>query len=987
MNQATSFVAQGWLLHPCEANLSSHRHADDFSDVWSLAIEGSGTGVWDRNIVTGEIRYSRGWHAILGYEDATLSNAIEDSYTRVHPDDLDYVKATIEAHFQQRTAIYEVEHRLRCKDGRYKWVLSRGKVVSRDEAGRPLRMVGTTTDISNIRDLTEKLKRERKRARETSLQLAGLAKELSQRTAGLAAAHRLARVGSWRWDPKSACLWLSPETWWILGRTPTAEPVTYAQIRAMYHPDDYARSIKRLDNALRRKTPITLEYRFIHADGSIRDALTHAEPIIDADGEIVQVRGTTQDISPYRRIEAALRESEDHYRHMVDLHPQIPWTAGPDGGILEVGPQWLAMTGMTREDAMPFGWTKAVHPDDLPSVLPVWRDCLESGRPLDVEYRLRLAAGGYGWVRARAAARRGNDGQIIRWYGTLEDVTDRHLAEAARRASEALAFRVLEATGDAVIVCDRTGIVTFANTKAAAMLGAGLGLVGKPAGTLFAEPHGQRLRHVIARAVTTGEGAHFELFWPPAELWLEANLYVGSDDVSLFLRDISEKRLARQKLRYAATHDFMTGAANRATLFSRLEARLMRQTPGDLTALLCLDLDYFKEVNDVHGHPVGDGLLKQVTGRLHACLRNQDLLARCGGDEFVVMQTGIANPTDAEVLAERIIAAMRAPFEVDGLSLAGSLSIGIAVSTLDEIDSDTLYGRADRALYEAKTKARGSYRMFRPEMQAAFDAVRSLRADIAAGLMREEFSLAFQPIIQLSNGRVAGVEALLHWQHPERGLIPPDEFIPLAEESGQIASLGAWVLNRACAAARDWPEDVKVSVNVSPRQFELGDVPGVVCEALSASGLPARRLKLEVTESVLLSQNASSVRVLQKLRDLGVTLVLDDFGTGYSSLSYLDTFKFDFLKVDKSFMARVREAGDRQPILEAIMGMARALNLPVTAEGIETGIQLDYVHGLGCDFAQGRLFSYPLAADALPSYLARMAGIADAATRMDRASW
>lgn len=942
----------------------------DFSDILGAAIEASGTGVWDRNVISGEIRYSANWHAILGYDDAPPANRIEESYARVHPDDLPSVMAVMQEHFDGKTSIYEAEHRLRCKDGSYKWVLSRGRVIRRDVAGRAMRMVGTTTDVTATRGLAEQLKILHARACETSEQMVALADALAQRTEELAAAHRLARVGNWRWDLAARWVWFSPEAWWLMGRMPNTEHVSYEQMRAMFHPDDYDRAMEAFYAAVQCKAPVTLEYRMVHADGSVRDVLTHAEPILRTDGEVTHIRGTSQDITPYRRIEAALRESEDHYRHMVDLNPQIPWTAAPDGGILEIGPKWLAMTSMSREETLPFGWIVAVHPEDQAAILAIWRERLATGLPLDFEYRIRLADGGYGWVRARAAARKDQTGRIVRWYGTLEDVTDRHMAEVARRASEALAFRVLEATSDAVVVCDRHGRVTFTNSRAASMLAGGRNLTGQEVGTLFPGAPGRSLQAAVSRAISTGESAQFELYWAPADLWLAANLFVGSGDVSLFLRDVSEQLHAQQKLRYAATHDFMTGAANRASLFAQLSAHLIRQAPGNLVALLCLDLDYFKDVNDAYGHPVGDALLRQMAGRLRSCLRSQDMLSRCGGDEFVIMQVGVKGPRDAVALAEKILEAMQLPFEVEGVLLAGSLSIGIAISTPGLTDGDALYGQADRALYDAKTKTRGQFRLFGPEMQTAFDTVRHLRSDISAGLARGEFSLAFQPIVRLADRRIISVEALLRWRHGERGWIPPSDFIPIAEESGQIAALGAWVLHQACATARDWPEEVTVSVNVSPRQFELSDLRGVVQHALSISGLPASRLKLEMTETILLTHSAANVRTLQELRKLGAALVLDDFGSGYSSLAYLDTFTFDFLKIDKSFISRIRHADDRQPIFEAIVGMAAALGVPVTAEGIETPLQLSYISRLGCEFAQGYLFSPPMEAEALCALLA-----------------
>ncbi len=835
------------------------------------------------------------------------------------------------------------------------WCLARFHPVGRDEAGRALRLAGITVDLGALPGLAAGAAGSAETDR-----LATLAAELARRTEELVSAHRLARVGAWRWDLTRHIVWLSAETMWLLGIEGAAAEMDYDQLRRMIHPDDYQYAMACFREAVDTATPVTLEYRTILPDGAVHAVLTHAEPVIGADGRIAQLRGTTQDVTPFRRVEAALRESEDHYRHMVELHPQIPWTAGPDGGILEVGPQWLAITGMTRQETMPFGWTSAVHPDDLAPTLAAWGDSLASGDPVDVEFRIRAAGGAYAWVRARAAARRDEAGQILRWYGTLEDITDRRAAEAARNASEALALRVLEASGDAVIVFDAAGAVTFSNARLAPLLGLDAPPKGIATDGLFAAAHCRELCAALNRAMETGAGAHFERFWPPTDRWLEATIAAEGSDISLFLRDVSEKRLVQQQLRYAASFDYMTGAANRATLFARLADQLQHQAPGNLTALLCLDLDYFKEINDQHGHPTGDAVLRQLVTRLRLCLRSHDLLARCGGDEFVIMQTGVSAPPDALALADRILAALRQPFEVDGISLPAGASIGVAVALPGQTDADALYRQADRALYVAKSRARGTYRLFHPDMLQADEASRRLRAELAGALGRGEFRLDFQPIVHLATRRIVGVEALVRWHHPVRGLIQPAEFIPLAEESGQIAALGAWVLHRACAAASAWPGDVKISVNVSPRQFEIGDIRTTVTEALEATGLPANRLKLEITESVLLSQNAASARLLQNLRERGVMLVLDDFGTGYSSLSYLDTFKVDVVKIDKSFLSRIRAPGDRQPIFEAIMGMTAALNLPVTAEGVETAVQLDYVTSLGCDWAQGYFFSRPV---------------------------
>ena len=786
---------------------------DDFSDIWLEALQGSVTGIWDRNVVTGEIRYSSSWFSILGFEDMPPSNQIEESYGRVHPDDLDYVKAQIQAHFEQKTPIYEVKHRLRHKDGRYVWVLSRGKVINRDANGCPLRMAGTTTDIS------------------------------------------------------------------------------------------------------------------------------------------------------------ALKESEDNYRHMVELHPQIPWVAASDGGVLDVGPQWSVLTGVPQKEAAPDGWIESVHPQDRAGIEHAWKHCLGTGDRLDAEYRLRRHDGSYAWIRARAAARRNPGGQIIRWYGTLEDVSDRYAAEEARRSSDALASRILEMTGDAVIVCNRNGKITFFNSKATAVLGQNTTQIGDCIRNLFTEIHGVEIRDAIDRAIGAGKAAHFEYFWPLADMWLDVRLYVGVDDISLFLRNISEQHIAQKELLHAASHDLMTGAINRSTLFARLHEALTRQTPENMVALHCLDVDYFKGINDKYGHPVGDKLLKQIVSRLLSHLRRNDLLARSGGDEFLIMQTAIRTSADAIQLAERLNAAMQATFNVDGISIKASLSIGIAISNLSSTNGDSLYQQADHALYEVKKQSRGAYRVFHSEMQSVLDKTSHLHMDFISAFAGDEFFLEFQPIIQLSNRCVVGAEALIRWNHPQRGLISPTEFIPVAEESGLITRLGTWVLHRACEAAHQWPETVKVSVNVSPRQFELDDVYRMVSSVLLTSGLPANRLKLEITESVLLSQNSPNLQTLQDLRDLGITIVLDDFGTGYASLSYLDMFKFDFIKIDKSFVSRICDPEDRHHVFEAVMGMAKALETPVTAEGIETSAQLKYVQSLGCDFVQGFYFAKPMKSDQLLKFM------------------
>lgn len=423
----------------------------DFSDIWLTALDGGSVGLWDRDIAAGTVRYSRSWNKIIGLDDQGSRFRIEDSYARIHPNDIEAVKAAMQDHFIQKTEFYESEYRIRCQSGAYKWVLSRGKVIEWDEAGRGVRMVGTTIDITASHEINEKLQIQELKTLADAERLTALAKKLAERSEELAAAHRIARVGSWRWDIPGRCLWFSPEVWKISGHEPQDRLVNYSQIRSMFHPDDYEKAMAGFSRAVRDRAHICQEYRIIHSDGSIHNMLTHAEALVGPDGLVNCLHGTTQDISSFRLIEQALAESEDHYRHMVNLHPQITWLADALGNVTEVGPRWLRLTGMTHEETIPHGWSRAVHDEDRPRVLETWQRSLTSGEAMDMEYRVRLKNGCYGWFRARAAARLGSRGEIVRWYGTLEDVTDRRVAEERRRASEALALQVLRTTGDGVI--------------------------------------------------------------------------------------------------------------------------------------------------------------------------------------------------------------------------------------------------------------------------------------------------------------------------------------------------------------------------------------------------------------------------------------------------------------------------------------------------------------------------------------------------------
>ena len=421
--------------------------------------------------------------------------------------------------------------------------------------------------------------------------------------------------------------------------------------------------------------------------------------------------------------------------------------------------------------------------------------------------------------------------------------------------------------------------------------------------------------------------------------------------------DITERQSAEERIGHMARHDALTDLPNRVLMRERLEHELKRVKRGESLAVLCLDLDHFKSVNDTLGHPIGDELLKLVADRLRGCTREPDTIARLGGDEFAIIMTKMQKENDPATLARRIRESIIKPYQIEGHQIITDISIGISLSPDDGTEPDELLKNADMALYGAKADGRGTYRFFELEMDARMKARRDLEMDLRKALGNGEFELYYQPLVNLQTNEISAFEALLRWQHPVRGMISPADFIPLAEETGLIVPLGEWVLNTACEEAVNWPSHVKVAVNLSPAQLTNRNLVSVVKKALADSGMDARRLQLEITETVLLQNTFATLARLHELRKLGAQIALDDFGTGYSSLSYLRSFPFDKIKIDQSFIQDMSNGAEPLAIVNAVAGLAKCLNMISTAEGVETQQQMDTVQSMGCTEMQGYLFS------------------------------
>ncbi len=517
-----------------------------------------------------------------------------------------------------------------------------------------------------------------------------------------------------------------------------------------------------------------------------------------------------------------------------------------------------------------------------------------------------------------------------------------------------------DAAVEGLLVCQGDVIVT-ANSSFAA-------IIGHESATLV----GRRLQDMLPDAALVAallqqEGALEGMLVAadgsriPVELVSRGISYGGKPHRIIACRDLRDRQQAEERIRFLAHHDPLTELPNRASFNDQLDRAIaLRSRTAQPFAVLALDLDRFKIVNDTLGHGIGDGLLRQVAERLRGALRQGDMVARLGGDEFAVLQLEAHQPDAAVALADRLVQQLSLPYAVDGHAIDIGTSIGIALFPGDGGEAATLLRNADLALYRAKVDGRGTHRCFEAEMDARMQRRRMLELELRRALEADQFTLHYQPLFGVGSNAITGFEALLRWRHPQRGMVPPSEFIPLAEETGLIVPIGEWVLREACKEAANWPVHIAVAVNLSPVQFRSARLPAMVREALAEARLAPQRLELEITESVLLHDSATTLALLHELRALGIRVSMDDFGTGYSSLSYLRSFPFDKIKIDRSFITDVMTDSDSAAIVRAIISLGQSLGMQTTVEGVETAAQFAHVVAEGCDQVQGYLVGRPV---------------------------
>jgi diguanylate cyclase (GGDEF)-like protein/PAS domain S-box-containing protein len=854
---------------------------------------------------------------------------------------------------------FDVESRIRMADGSYRWFRNRA-APRRGGDEQILRWYGLLEDIHERRSAEEAL-------RESESRFRLIADSVP--------------VMIWLTDKNGATTYLNRSWFETTGQT-EEQALDDGWLNAI-HPEDRASVLAAFQEAVRNRTPSRLEYRLRRKDGSFAWVIDIGEPRLTAGGALCGFAGSVLDISDRRITELALQESEAFIRSIFDSSPDCVRLLDMDGNPLMMNKAGRDMFGLLSDaDLSAKSWKELVDPSVYADVSSAFSQ-VRAGKTARFDGLVHV----YGEDRCMdiiAAPVLDPTGAPVRMLTMWRDVTDakaaRDAAEAAKVGAERAANQlsaVLESTMDCVVVIDHRWQITYMNLNARTLLGLGDEALGQNLWSLYPEEEHGAFAAQYRKAFANHEPVTFEEYLASQGLWIEVHASPTEDGLSIFFRDTSERRRAEQERFQAQTqilhmsrHDVLTGLPNRLLFRERLERALLEAAADTSLAVLTLDLDGFKAVNDTYGHPVGDVLLRQVADRLRACVRESDTIARIGGDEFVVVQPSLHRPDDSESLAKRIIVSFEEPFDLDGLSVSVGTSVGIALSPAAGQSVDQLVRASDIALYRAKAEGRGIYRQYIPGMDAHLQARQELKVELKNALTRRELEVFFQPLILLTSQRVSTCEALVRWRHPEKGMVSPADFIPAAEESGLIIPIGEWVLNEACRQAAQWPDEIAVAVNLSPLQFKSGRLVETISQALQQSGIAPSRLQLEITESVMLDENETNLKTLQDIRRLGAKISMDDFGTGYSSLGYLRSFPFDKIKVDRGFINDLPEGRESLAIIRAVAGIGRSLGITTTVEGVETQAQLDAVNAEGFDEAQGYLFSRPMPASELLLFLA-----------------
>ncbi|MDD2761231.1 MAG: EAL domain-containing protein, partial [Methylomonas sp.] len=809
---------------------------------WRFALEGAGDGVWDWNLTNNTVFYSRRWKEMLGFSETEIDEGLDEWERRIHPDDKAETLATVQAYLGGKLPLYVNEHRVFCKDGSLKWVLDRGMVVSRDENGRPLRMIGTHSDISEHKRLEESLRQNQRELLE---------------------AQRIAQVGSWRLDVATERVEWSKELFRMLGFSEQSSPPDYREQARLFTASSWERLNDAVSIARNEGVPYELELEIIRADGSQGWMLARGEAVREAGGSIIALRGVAADITERKQAELKLRAAHketQRFRNALDYVTSYIYMKDAQSRYLYANRATLDLFGVSAEELVGCDDTRFF--------------------PADTAKRLRAI-----------------DERVFQGEQTSEEI-DVPYADGGRRVYLEIKTPLYD-DAESNSICGLLGISTNITTL---------------------KEHEKYLEHI----------AHY---------------------------------------------DALTGLANRVLLADRLHqsmAQALRR--GQQLAVAYIDLDGFKAVNDHYGHEAGDQLLMKVANNMKRALREGDSLARLGGDEFVAVLIDLADAETSEPMLRRLLAAAAEPVQYADNLLQVSASVGVTFFPQHEdVDADQLLRQADQAMYQAKLAGKNHFYVFDIEKDRLTRGHHESLERIRRALAEGEFLLYYQPKVNMRSGGLIGAEALIRWQHPERGLLSPALFLPVIEDNPLAIEVGEWVIDAALTQMERWRESglhLPVSVNIGARQLQQNGFVERLRTLLAAhSSIEPSWLELEVLETSALADLVQICKVMEDCRDLGVHFALDDFGTGYSSLTYLKRLSADILKIDQSFVRDMLDDPEDLAILEGVLGLAAAFRRLAIAEGVETVEHGEMLLRLGCELAQGYGIARPMPAELLPDWV------------------
>jgi len=798
--------------------------------------------------------------------------------------------------------------------------------------------------------------------------------------ARLKEAQRIAHVGSWELDLVSRQLTWSEEIFRIFEIDPQRFDPSYDDVFLdAVHPDDRGAVNSAYNESIKNRAPYDITHRLLMPDGRIKYVHERCVNYYSEQGVPLRSVGTVQDITERVLAEQALRRSEERLHVIYDASPVIISVSRlEDGQFLEVNPTFLRIGGWTREEVVgrtSFDVGVWVEPRDREKIIEGVR---AHGAVRDLEISFRIKSGEVRQLLCSVELIRLEQGACL--LLVAQDITERKKAETQMQKLS----RALEQTADAVLITDRDGVIEYVNPAFERVSGyTSAETVGRQPNLLKSGRQGPGFHENLWKTILAGEVFNDVLInrRKDGSLYYEEKTITPIKDadgrVTHFVatgKDITERMQTQERLAFMAQHDPLTELPNRALLLDRLKqslagARWRERRVG----VLFVDLDRFKTINDTLGHEVGDRLLQQLAERFQRSVRDGDTVARFGGDEFVILLDDVASEDDVAGVAQKVLQALAPPFQVDGQTLYVTASIGVSLFPNDGENASTLLRNADIAMYRAKELGKNTYQFYSADMSSrAFERL-TLESNLRRALEQGEFRLYYQPQVDVTTGAIVGVEALLRWQHPEFGLVMPNEFIPLLEETGLIVPTGAWILDTACAQlaawhAQGWPR-LRLAVNLSPRQFQTQNLTTVVKQAVDRLDGDPGRLELEITEGMLLRHVPITAETLEALHLLGVRMAIDDFGTGYSSLSYLRRLPIDTLKIDRMFVRDIPHDPDDSAITVAIIALVQSMKLEMIAEGVENTAQRDFLHARGCNVMQGFLFSRPLPAEEITRLL------------------